>query len=340
LDGRVRTGRAARLTRIALPVALVVGALTMSSVPGSAAGRPRAVADVHHAPKRELMLPFAAKARSFPLVVRTVVKRRVVASTPPAAVPGVPIVALPVDQQTAAAAIPPRVLAAYVNAAHLTDSAEAQCQVSWQMLAGIGLIESDNARSGGSANPGWDGVANPPIFGPVLDGRDHTARVPDTDQGRYDGDHRWDRAVGPMQIMPATWAVFAADGNHDGIRNPQDIDDAALAASDYLCTASRQLNEPRHLIRALYAYNHSFTYVRAVLAAIAGYLQIDPAKLGINGLPKHHRRPLIPMGIVPPTPPAASGGTPPPKNPKPAQPWSLPTPTKTLPVKLPHHHQH
>jgi len=340
LDGRVHTGRAARLTRIALPVALVVGALTLSSAPGSAAGRPRPVADVHHAPKRELMLPFAAKPRTFPLVTRTVVKRRVVASAPPAAVPGVPSVALPVDQQTAAAAIPARVLAAYVNAAHLTDSAEAQCRVSWQMLAGIGLIESDNARSGGSADPGWDGVANPPIFGPVLDGRDHNARVPDTDHGRYDGDRRWDRAVGPMQIMPATWAVFAADGNHDGNRNPQDIDDAALAASDYLCTAARQLNEPRHLVRALYAYNHSFAYVRAVLTAIAGYLQIDPAKLGINALPKHRRRPLTPMGIVPPTPPAASGGTPPPKDPKPSQPWSPPTPTKTLPVKLPHHHDH
>jgi membrane-bound lytic murein transglycosylase B len=234
------------------------------------------------------------------------------------------------------------VLAAYVNAAHLTDTSEPACKVSWQMLAGIGLIESDNARSGGSANPDWDGVADPPIYGPLLDGSNGTARVSGTGYGAYDGDSAWERAVGPMQILPSTWAVYAADGNHDGIRNPQDIDDATLAASDYLCASSRGLNQPKHLIRALYSYNHSFTYVRSVLTAIAGYLSIDPAKLGINGLPKRPR--LVPMQIELPGPPAASSPSPPSPppsgspTPSPSPSWTpppTPTPSPTLPV-LPH----
>ena len=75
-----------------------------------------------------------------------------------------------------------------------------------------------------------DGEVRPAILGPVLDGSDGNAAITDTDRGRYDGDTRWDRAVGPMQFIPSTWASWGRDGNGDGTLDPENIFDAALAA--------------------------------------------------------------------------------------------------------------
>jgi len=60
-------------------------------------------------------------------------------------------------------------------------------------------------------------------------------------------------ALGPMQFMPATWAAY---GQGD-VNNPHD---AILAAGRYL----RAAGAPGNMARALYAYNHSDRYVRAV----------------------------------------------------------------------------
>ncbi|MDA0182057.1 lytic transglycosylase domain-containing protein [Solirubrobacter phytolaccae] len=61
-------------------------------------------------------------------------------------------------------------------------------------------------------------------------------------------------ARGPMQFMPATWDAYGAGGD---IEDPHD---AILAAARYLQAAGA----PKDLDRALYAYNHSTAYVRAV----------------------------------------------------------------------------
>ena len=60
-------------------------------------------------------------------------------------------------------------------------------------------------------------------------------------------------AQGPMQFMPATWAAY---GRGD-VNNPHD---AILAAGRYL----RAAGAARNLSRAIYAYNNSDLYVRAV----------------------------------------------------------------------------
>jgi Transglycosylase SLT domain len=60
-------------------------------------------------------------------------------------------------------------------------------------------------------------------------------------------------AQGPMQFMPATWATY---GRGD-VNNPHD---AILAAGRYLQAAGAA----RNLSRAIYAYNNSALYVRAV----------------------------------------------------------------------------
>jgi hypothetical protein len=60
-------------------------------------------------------------------------------------------------------------------------------------------------------------------------------------------------AQGPMQFMPATWASY---GNGD-VNNPHD---AILAAGRYL----QAHGAPSNMSRAIYAYNPSMLYVRAV----------------------------------------------------------------------------
>ena len=37
--------------------------------------------------------------------------------------------------------------------------------------------------------------------------------------------------MGPMQFIPSTWRKWATDGNGDGIGDPQNLDDAAMAAA-------------------------------------------------------------------------------------------------------------
>jgi len=168
----------------------------------------------------------------------------------------------------AAGAVPATVFAAYRAAeTALADSAPG-CGLRRELLAAIGQVESGQARGGRVTA---DGTARPPILGPRLDG-DGFALIRDSDGGMYDGDTGYDRAVGPMQFIPATWAAWGADGNGDGRADPQNVFDAALAAGRYLCAGGRNLAEPGDLERAVLGYNHSTAYLRTVLAWYAYYL--------------------------------------------------------------------
>ena len=61
-------------------------------------------------------------------------------------------------------------------------------------------------------------------------------------------------ARGPMQFMPATWRQYGMGGDID------DPHDAILAAANYL----RASGARDDIDRALFAYNHSTSYVRAI----------------------------------------------------------------------------
>jgi membrane-bound lytic murein transglycosylase B len=161
--------------------------------------------------------------------------------------------------------IPPVALMAYQRAAAVIDAADPSCRLDWSVLAAIGQVESDNGQVGGSRLDSH-GVAHPAIIGPRLDGRPGTARVRDTDAGRLDGDRRFDHAVGPMQFLPSTWAAVAVDGDDDGHRNVQDIDDASLGAAVYLCAGHEDLSTRSGRHTALLRYNHSRSYAALVLA--------------------------------------------------------------------------
>jgi membrane-bound lytic murein transglycosylase B len=154
--------------------------------------------------------------------------------------------------------IPLRALTAYARA-HLRAAAEQPgCRVAWNSLAAIGGIESTHGSVHDSVL-GEDGVARPTILGPVLDGGAFGA-VRDTDDGALDGDRAWDRAIGPLQFIPSTWERWGADGDGDGAADPNQIDDAALAAARYLCHAG-DLADPETWRRAIFSFNHSDAYV-------------------------------------------------------------------------------
>src|SRR3954469_23711889 len=166
--------------------------------------------------------------------------------------------------------IPEAALRAYKNAAAAMREAYPSCDLPWTLLAGIGRVESDHGRYGGSVL-GSDGVPRPAIRGIALDGAGPVAAIPDSDDGRFDGDTVWDRAVGPMQFIPTTWASAGRDGDGDGVATPNDIDDAALAAAGYLCPSSGSILAPGAMEAAILGYNHSDYYVSLVMAFEEGY---------------------------------------------------------------------
>jgi len=105
--------------------------------------------------------------------------------------------------------------------------------LSWSVLAAIGKVESDHGRSRlPGVRSGWNaaGAAGPMQFG-----------------------------IGVGRAGNA-WARYGHDFDRDGQRSVYDPGDAIPAAARYLCAAGA----PRRLDRALYAYNHSWTYVAEV----------------------------------------------------------------------------
>ncbi|GAB2457539.1 hypothetical protein GCM10027062_41870 [Nocardioides hungaricus] len=172
--------------------------------------------------------------------------------------------------------IPDVALAAYQRAASVASKVDDGCGITWTLLAAVGGVESDHGRHGGAVL-GDDGVSTPLIRGVALDGRGRVARVADTDAGRVDGDRRWDRAVGPMQFLPATWATVGVDADGDGTRSADDIDDAALGAAVFLCAVPGDLTDRAGVRAALLRYNPSTAYVAEVIALERAYRTGDYA---------------------------------------------------------------
>ncbi|TXS03122.1 lytic transglycosylase [Streptomyces sp. col6] len=168
---------------------------------------------------------------------------------------------------SAESGIPASVLAAYKKAQETVAGTDAACRLPWQLLAAIGKVESGQARGG---RVDAQGTTLTPILGPALDGNGF-ALIKDTDNGAYDGDRTHDRAVGPMQFIPSTWATWGQDGNGDGRKDPNNVYDAALAAGRYLCAGSRDLSTATDLDRAVLSYNHSDVYLRTVRSWFSYY---------------------------------------------------------------------
>jgi cell wall-associated NlpC family hydrolase len=116
----------------------------------------------------------------------------------------------------------------------LYKSAGQQYGVPWNLLAGIGKIETDHGQSNA--------------------------------QGVHSGEN-FAGAGGPMQFIAGTWNAFGVDGNGDGKRDRYDPADAIPGAARYL----KHNGAPNRMRTAVFAYNHSVQYVNNVLAWAGRY---------------------------------------------------------------------
>ncbi|MGX1883943.1 lytic transglycosylase domain-containing protein [Streptomyces sp. NPDC055287] len=266
---------------------------------------------------------------------------------------------LPVVAGPAEAGIPATVLAAYKRAEEAVGGSQPGCRLPWQLLAAIGKVESGQARGG---RVDANGTTLTPILGPQLNGVGF-ANISDTDNGAYDGDSTHDRAVGPMQFIPSTWATWGQDGNDDGRKDPNNVFDAALAAGRYLCAHNRDLSVQGDLDQAILGYNRSREYLRTVMSWLDFYRRGNhevPDGSGVlpgSGEPDSHGRgsgsgnglPDVPGATTPPSAPDTprpgkpnrpgspddGDGTKPPATPPPTTPPATTPPPTRPPAQSP-----
>lgn len=108
--------------------------------------------------------------------------------------------------------------------------------LSWTVLAAIGQVESSHGRNNGPSSAG---------------------------------------AQGPMQFMPATWKAYGVDGDGDGVADIWSPYDAVPSAANYLC-ANGAGQGGKKLEKAIWFYNHSWSYVSKVMSISQGYARAYP----------------------------------------------------------------
>jgi membrane-bound lytic murein transglycosylase B len=162
--------------------------------------------------------------------------------------------------------IPMIALNAYQNAERMMAASYPGCGISWNLLAGIGRIESMHANGGATD---ISGSAARPIYGPSLDGSLPGNEV--IELSRSNSRVTYARALGPMQFLPGTWSRYASDGNGDGKADVQNVFDASLAAARYLCSGNLNLRDQSQVMTAILRYNNSMAYAQNVLGWAAAY---------------------------------------------------------------------
>lgn len=195
-----------------------------------------------------------------------------------------PSIGTAVSRGAAEAGIPATVLDAYKKAEAELRGSKPGCNLPWQLLAAIGKVESGQARGG---DVDAEGNTLHRILGPELDGNGF-ALIKDTDGGKYDGNSQYDQAVGPMQFIPSTWAWAGRDGNGDGVKDPNNVYDAALAAGHYLCRYGWDLSVQADMNSAILSYNNSQDYLNLVLSWYEFYRKgTHSVPNGTGTLPAH-----------------------------------------------------
>lgn len=179
--------------------------------------------------------------------------------------------------------IPQNVLEAYGYAEWVLTQTRATCKLQWTTLAALGKIASDHGRVDGRTVDA-QGRPQPVLMGPALDGTSGRSKVDDSDGGALDGDQKWDRAMGPMQLTPAMWRASGVDADSNELAQPQDIDDAALAAGYQLCGAAsgegaRDLSKVAHWKAAINGYPGMAKNIDKVFDAAQSYGLISRATL-------------------------------------------------------------
>lgn len=186
--------------------------------------------------------------------------------------------------------IPGAAFAAYRGAADRMALEAPGCGIEWNLVAAIGRIESGHADGG---NVDAAGNTLTPIQGPVLDGSLAGNAVIRDGAG-------FARALGPMQFLTTTWALFGGDNSGDGNTDVNNVRDAAYGAARYLCSSATGLQDEAAQRVAVFAYNQSNSYVDNVVAWSKAYR--DRA-IPVGGIPDM-AAPVAPPSTLPkPLPP-------------------------------------
>lgn len=171
--------------------------------------------------------------------------------------------------------IPDVAMQAYQNASQWALITSG-CDAPWWAIAAIGRHESHHGFYLSALME--DGSVVPRLFGIALDGTRSLA-VRDTDGGVLDEDPVWDRAIGPMQVIPQTWTWYSAnydlDADGNSIEDPHNINDASRLTAAMLCRNGGDLRTEEGLRRGYWGYNPSQVYNDVVFATAMEY-----AKLG------------------------------------------------------------
>lgn len=252
---RPGSGRRYRYSAVAL-----VALMALSSADRTESGPPAAAPAVDHHSDHPLfaaadraMAPGASPAASDPI------------SADPVSMTSI---SGPIAVGMTSRGIPATVLAAYQRAADAMARSNPRCGLDWTVLAAIGKVESNHA---GNGDVTAGGKARQPILGPLLDGTNGTAMILSAAGTPSGPGGRFERAEGPMQFLPSTWAKWAADGSGDGTRDIQNVFDATLAAARYLCAGNADLSTAYGLRDAILRYNPSLSYLDLVTYWIRVY---------------------------------------------------------------------
>jgi hypothetical protein len=145
----------------------------------------------------------------------------------------------------------------------LYQQAAVAYELPWELLAAIGKVECDHGR----------------------------APDPACSQHGFENEAG---AGGPRQVLAATWRRYGADGDNDGSADRWNPADAIPAAANYLAASGA----PDQLERAIYAYNHSTTYVIQVRAWMQRYTDAAAAALDTAALPDLTDRAALAQAVL------------------------------------------
>jgi hypothetical protein len=212
--------------------------------------------------------------------------------------------------------IPDAALAAYQRSAAVMKEASADSRLHWTLVAAVGRVLTDHGQRG-DHRVGARGAVRPAIVGKPLRARGGH-RIADTEAGLLDDDRRFDRPVGPMLLAPSDWTVAGVDGDTNGKRNPQDLDDASLAVAVLLCHTGEDLRTTKGKRVALRRINDNPQFVRSVLDVDTAYrrqLRADANQVETVPLTTLPTLPSLPSLPEQPTQPGAKPDRTPPSSP-------------------------
>ncbi|HEX6420455.1 MAG TPA: D-alanyl-D-alanine carboxypeptidase family protein [Acidimicrobiales bacterium] len=202
--------------------------------------------------------------------------------------------------------VPEHAARAYAHALERIGGIEPGCGIDLPYLAAFGAMESGHGTvpvstaTGEADGPAprapvvWDpltGESQPRLLGALLDGSGaggnrtpHPNELAARDRAFYRQDEPHLRAVGPTQFLPAAWESVraVADADDDGVADPFNYYDGALATAVKACRDGDGLATDADRRRAALAYNGAGWYADGVMERAAAY-RADLAALGHAG---------------------------------------------------------